>query len=228
MFSSFFLGSKRTTLIWAGTFIALIAVVDWLVVEEVPLGFLYLLPMLMLGKVLKPWQTAVAAAICTYLTEEFDQYAWHLRTGLPRDVLYFMAFFFIGVFVYEVNRNRQIILRQLHEIEEQSDARREAEEQLTVLIESSPAAIITADTDGSVLMANEGAHRMLGVKPPALLGRSIHRYFPSLSKISGRETRNRCFVRSCSRAASARTARDFWRRSASRPTRRARARGWLR
>jgi two-component system sensor kinase FixL len=193
MFSSLFRGSKRATLVWSGTLIALIAVVDWLVVEDVPLGFLYLLPMLMLGKVLKPWQTAIAAAICTYLTEEFDQYAWHLRTGLPRDVLYFMAFFFIGVFVYETNRSRQIILRQLHEIEEQSDARREAEEQLTILIESSPAAIIMADSDGSVLMANEAAHRMLAVKPPSLLGQSIHRYFPSLANISGRETSHTLF-----------------------------------
>jgi two-component system, LuxR family, sensor kinase FixL len=193
MFSSLFRGSKRATLIWSGTLIASIAVIDWLVVEEVPLGFLYLLPMLMLGKVLKPWQTAIAAAVCTYLTEEFDQYAWHLRTGLPRDILYFMAFFSIGVFVCEMNRNRQIILRQLYEIEEQSDARREAEGQLTILIESSPAAIIMADSDGSVLMANEAAHRMLAVKPPLLLGRSIHRYFPSLSNISGRETSQSLF-----------------------------------
>jgi PAS domain S-box-containing protein len=193
MFSSLFRGGRRATLIWAGTLIALIAVVDWVVVEDVPLGFLYLLPMLMLGKVLKPWQTAVAAALCTYLTEQFDQYAWHLRTGLPRDVLYFMAFFSIGLFVYEINRSRQIILKQLHEIEEQSDARRQAEEQLTVLIESSPAAIITTDSKGLVLMANEAAHRMLGLKPPALLGRSIHRYFPSLAKVPGRETTNSLF-----------------------------------
>jgi len=193
MFSSLFRGSKRSTLIWAGAIITLIAVVDWRVVGEVPLGFLYLLPMLMLGKVLKPWQTAFAAALCTFLTEEFDQYAWHLRTGLPRDVLYFMAFFSLGVFVYEMNRNRQIILRQLREIEEQSEARREAEGQLTVLIESSPAAIITADSDGTVLMANEAAHRMLAVEPPLLLGRSIHRYFPSLSNVSGRETSQALF-----------------------------------
>jgi PAS domain S-box-containing protein len=193
MLSSLFGGSKRASLIGAGALIVLIALIDWRVVEEVPLGFLYLLPMLILGRVLKPWQTALAAGLCTYLTEEFDQYAWNLRTGLPRDVLYFMAFFSIAVFVHEVNRNRQIILRQLHEIEEQSDARREAEEQLKVLIESSPAAIITADPEGVVLMANEAAHRMLGVKAPSLLGRSIHRYFPALSKVSGRETSKHLF-----------------------------------
>jgi two-component system sensor kinase FixL len=185
---SFFRGSKRASLMWAVTMIALIAVIDWRVVGEMPLGFLYLLPMAMLGRVLKPWQTTLAAALCTVLTEEFDTFAWNVRNGLPRDVLYFAAFLSVGVFVYEMDRNRQIILRQLHEIEEQSDARREAEEQLTVLIESSPAAIITADADGTVLMANEAAHRMLAVKAPLLLGRSIHRYLPSLVNISSRQT----------------------------------------
>jgi two-component system, LuxR family, sensor kinase FixL len=188
MLSSLFRGNKRTSLIWAGALTALIAVVDWRVVGEVPLGFLYLLPMVLIGKVLRPWQTVFAAILCTYLTEEFDTFAWNLRTGLPRDVLYFAAFFSIGVFVYEMDRHRQIILTQLHEIEKQRDARREAEEQLTVLIESSPAAVITADSDGTVLMANDAAHQMIGIRAPLLLGRSIHRYFPSLANVSGRKT----------------------------------------
>jgi two-component system, LuxR family, sensor kinase FixL len=193
MFSALFGGSRRASLIGAAILIVLIALIDRRVVDEVPLGFLYLLPMLMLGRVLKPWQTVVAAGLCTYLTEEFDQFAWNLRTGLPRDVLYFMAFFSIAAFVHETNRSRQIILRQLHEIEEQSEARREAEQQLAVLIESSPAAIITADSAGMVLMANEAAHRMLGLKAPSLLGRSMHRYFPALSNISGREASQHLF-----------------------------------
>ena len=193
MLYSFFRGSKRASLIWAGGLIALIALVDWRVVGEVPLGFLYLLPMLLLGKVLKPWQTAIAAIVCTYLTEEFDTFAWNLSHGLPRDVLYFMAFFSIGIFVYQMDRNRLIILGQLHEIEKQRDARREAEEQLIALIESSPAAIITADADGTVLMANDAAHQMVGIRSPMLLGQSIHRYFPSLSNVSDRTTSHPLF-----------------------------------
>ncbi len=186
MFLSIFRGSKRSSLGWAIILTALFAILDWRVIQEVPLGFLYLLPMLLFGKALQPWQTAIAAVLCTYLTEEFDPFTWNLRTGLPRDVLYFVAFFSIGVFIYETDRNRRTIEKQLREIEMQRDARREAEEQLAVLIESSPAAIITADSDGSVLMANEAAHRMLALGVPTLLGRPIHRYFPSLSNVSGR------------------------------------------
>lgn len=177
----------------AACLIAAIAVIDWRAADDVPLGFLYLLPMLVLGGILRPWQTALGAGLCTYLTEEFDQFNWNVRTGLPRDVLYFAAFCSVGLFVYEMNRNRGIILEQLHEIERQRDARREAEEQLRVLIESSPAAIITADSDGSVLMANQAAHRMLGARASGLIGASIHRYFPALANVSGRETSEHLF-----------------------------------
>ena len=193
MFLSIFRGTRRFTLIWACILITLIALIDYQVVDEVPLGFLYLLPMLMLGRVLKPWQMALAAGLCTYLTEEFDQFAWNIRTGFPRDVLYFMAFFAIGVFVHEVNRNRQIIMEHLHEIERQRDARRDAERQLKVLIESSPAAIITADSEGIVLMANEAAHRILEIEAQTLPGRSIYRYFPSFLNISHQDTSQHLF-----------------------------------
>jgi PAS domain S-box-containing protein len=72
----------------------------------------------------------------------------------------------------------------LHEIERQSDARRDAEEQLRILIESSPVAIITADSGGCVLTANEAAHRLLGVLPGDLPGRVLHRHLPALANIS--------------------------------------------
>lgn len=184
MFSSLFRGSKKSVLLLTCVLIATIAFCDWRVVNELPLGFLYLLPMLMIGRFFSPGQIASVAAVCTFLTEIFDAFAWNATTGLPRDVLYFAAFFCVGLFVHEVNRNRRIIIEHLHEIERQRDARREAEEQLIVLIESSPAAIITADADGNVLMANAAAHRMLALEPASLPGRSIHRYFPSLSKVS--------------------------------------------
>jgi PAS domain S-box-containing protein len=193
MFPSLFRGSRFSTLLWGVTLIALIALIDWRIVADLPLGFLYLLPMLMLGRVLKPWQIILTAGVCTVLTEAFDQFPWSLRTGLPRDVLYFVAFFAIGMFVHEVNRNRQVVIAQLREIELQSEARLEAEQQLNALIQSSPAAIVTADSDGCVLMANEAAHRMLEIEEPLLLGRPIQRYFPSLANISRRENHQHLF-----------------------------------
>ena len=192
MLSSLFRSSKTSVLIGAGALIVLIALIDWHAINELPLGFLYLLPMLLVGWVLAPWQIAAVAVLCTALTEFFDEFVWNLRTGAPRDILYFSAFLCTGLFVCEMNRSRRIAIEHLREIERQRDARRDAEEQLKVLIESSPAAIITADATGCILMANEAAHRMLTM-PGALAGRRIHDYFPALANVSRRETTPRLF-----------------------------------
>jgi two-component system sensor kinase FixL len=193
MFWSLLGGSTKSVLIRAGLLIAGIAVLDWLLVNEMPLGFLYILPMLMVGRVLRPWQIAGVALLCTLLSELFDQFTWHIAAGVPRDSLYFSSFFCVGLFVYEVGKNRQIVLGHLHEIERQSEARREAEEQLTVLIESSPAAIITTDTAGSILQANEAAHRLLALLPNTLPGRAIGPYFPALATLLHRDSNDQLF-----------------------------------
>jgi two-component system, LuxR family, sensor kinase FixL len=193
MFSSLLGGSKKGVLLRAGVLIAAIALVDWQAENELPLGFLYILPMLMLGRVLRPWQIAGVALLCTVLAELFDSFAWNLTRGVPRDALYFSSFFCVGLFVFEVNKNRQVVLRHLQEIERQSEARREAEEQLKVLIESSPAAIITMDSDGCVLQANEAAHRMLALKSGALAGHSIDPYLPSLTNLLHRDAERHLF-----------------------------------
>ena len=164
--------------------IVAIALIDWRASNELPLGFLYLLPMLMVGRVLKPWQIASIAALCTFLAERFDEFIWNFRAGLPRDVLYFSAFLCAGLFVYAINQSRRQAVEALKEIEKQSEARLDAEEQLRVLVNNSPAAIITADSSGCVLMANEAAHRMLALQPDTLAGQSILRYFPALGNIS--------------------------------------------
>jgi two-component system, LuxR family, sensor kinase FixL len=183
MYTAFFKGDKQSALLRAAAMIAAIALIDWWVVGEIPLGFLYLAPMLAVGSALNPLQIGIIAALCTFLAEVFDDLTWTLRTGLSRDVLYFAAFVGAGLFVREVNRSRKVALEHLHEIERQRDARFEAEGQLRVLIESSPAAIVTSDADGCVLMANEASHRMLGLPQGELTGKVIHHYLPSLTNI---------------------------------------------
>ena len=178
-----FRGSRGAILIRAAVLIAAVAVLDWRTVDEIPLRFLYLVPMVVLGAILSPWQIAAAAGLCTYLAEMFDGFRWTVRAGISRDVLYYAAFLGAGLFVREVNRNRQIVQRHIEEIQRESEARREAEEQLKILVESSPAAIFTADTDGIVLMANEAAHRMLAIGSGQLPGKALHKYLPSLRNV---------------------------------------------
>jgi PAS domain S-box-containing protein len=66
-------------------------------------------------------------------------------------------------------------------------ARREAEEQLEFLIESSPVAILTMTADSRIVRANPAAHRLLRVSGGQLAGRSIRRYIPALGRVPFRD-----------------------------------------
>ena len=184
MYGLLFQGSRRGVLLRAAALIVVIALVDWRVIAQIPLGFLYLVPMLMVGSVESRTGIVAAALLCTWLAERFSDLDWSLRTGASRDVLFFAAFIGAGLFIREVNRSRRAAIENLHEIERERDARKDAEEQLKILIDSSPIAIVTADAAGSVLMANEAAHRMLGVPEGALPGKLIHKYLPALTNIA--------------------------------------------
>jgi two-component system, LuxR family, sensor kinase FixL len=188
LYTILFQGNKRAILLRSAILIAVIAFVDWRVIGEVALGFLYLIPMLMIGSVAGQVNIAVAAALCTFLAERFGDLPWNLRMGTSRVVLHFAAFFGAGLFIREVNNSRRAAAENLHEIERERDARRDAEEQLKVLFESSPVAVVTADAGGNVLMANEAAHRMLGVPAGELAGKLIHRYLPALTNITMHDT----------------------------------------
>src|SRR5579863_2940469 len=141
MLSFLLRGTPKAVLSRAALMTATIAVVDWRIEGNIPLGFLYLFPMLLAGSVLTRWQIAGAAAACTLLTELFDSFNWFSPAGVPRDILIFAAFFCMGLFVYEVIRSRQTALHHTMAIEREVQARSEAEEQLKVLVESSPAAV---------------------------------------------------------------------------------------
>ncbi len=95
----------------------------------------------------------------------------------------FAAFFCMGLFVYEVVRSRQTAHHHTLEMEREVRARAEVEEQLKVLVESSPAAVFTTNSEGIVLLANEAAHRLFVVPPGTLRGRSIREYLPSLVNV---------------------------------------------
>jgi PAS domain S-box-containing protein len=193
MYTILFKGDKRSVLLRAGLLIAVIALLDWWVVGKIPIGFLYLAPMLIVGVALNAWEICAFAVLCTLLAEVFDDLAWNFRTGLSRDVLYFAAFLGAGLYVRSVTLHRKAAMKHLDEIENQRDARREAEEQLRILIETSPAAIVTTDADGRVLAANEAAHCLLAVPQGQLPEKTIYRYLPSLTNVIRHEASRQYF-----------------------------------
>ena len=175
--------SRVANLVRVLLLILVIAIADWSVNANVPLGLLYLLPMALAGTSLTRFQLSIVAAICTALAEAFDSFALATPSAIPRDILYFSAFCGIGLFVHEARANRLKSVLHLRELEKEMQARREAEEQLKILVESSPIAIFTADANGRVLIANDAANRLLLVEPGQLQGQKIDSYLPSLMKV---------------------------------------------
>jgi signal transduction histidine kinase len=167
----------------AGALIAMIAIVDWRVQANIAFGFLYLLPMLVMGTVLPLWGVMLTALICTVLADAFDPFAFTFSIGLPQDILVFTSLAGTGLYSHEVARNREREKKHLMAVEIEAAARRTAEEQLEFLVETSPAAILTMGADHRILRANAAAHRLFGAPAGELAGKSIRRYLPSLGRI---------------------------------------------
>ncbi len=170
--------------------VALIAVADWKVDDRVPLGWLYLLPMCMVASRLGRAGIAAVALLCTALAESFDGFKWQWRSGLSREVLYYSAFAGIGLFVHQTILGRRaagahmsLAAEHMAALETEIQARREAEEQLEVLIESTPVAVFTADATGTVLLANGAADHLFALAPGQLTGRSVSEFLPPLLDI---------------------------------------------
>ena len=180
---SFAPSSRSSALLRSAALIAIIALIDWRVETNVSLGFLYLFPMLILGAWFERWQLAIAASLCTWLVEIFDPFTFVASEGIPRVILVFAAFFGAGLFVYESAKNRRLEHRHVRDVETEIELRRDAEEQLRILVESSPAAIFTLDATRKILLANEAAHQLLSVDPGKLTGVPIADYLPALAGV---------------------------------------------
>ena len=169
MVSRYLQGKSRVIL--AAAMVAAIALVDWRVDAPISFGFLYLIPMLLVGAVWRRWQILGAAAVCMLLADLFD--AYHFSLGRDRAAGH-PGFRGAG-------RRRTVRLRNRPPAasgrnciwkrwRRESAARKAAEEQLEFLIDSSPAAILTMDVDCVILRANSAAHRLLGVAAGELAG----------------------------------------------------------
>ena len=181
---SFFHGFSRTKLLLvAATMILAVALIDWRVELNVSFGFLYLFPMLILGSCLPRWQLALLGGLCTFLAERFAPFPWEPAAGVPRDIFMLAAYFGTGLFAYESAKNRRLTEQHVREVEQEAKLRLDAEQQLQALIESSPAAILTVDSAGKILMANYAAHRLLGFEPETLPGESIKEFLPPLAVV---------------------------------------------
>ena len=94
-----------------------------------------------------------------------------------------VAFTGTGLFVSELVHKRQLVVEHLQQLTEQIRHREDAEQQIQILIETSPAAIVTVDSSGSIDLANQAAGQLLAPGGP-LAGEPIRNYLPALESVA--------------------------------------------
>jgi PAS domain-containing protein len=178
--SVFLRAGKPKILFAAASLVALFAITDWAAGNTVSLGVLYILPTMLAALVLRPGETAALAIFCASLRARFDVPSSRTEAVL-RFIFASLAYFTSGLFVTALAHNRTLVVENFEKLKKEQELRREAEDQLRVLVESSPAAILTADHQGVILAANNAAQELFSI-PPAqpLQGRMISKYLPLL------------------------------------------------
>jgi PAS domain S-box-containing protein len=94
-----------------------------------------------------------------------------------------LAFSGAGLFVVETVRRRRLEAEGRKSLAEQQTLRQEAVEEARVLIQGSPAAILTINPDGQIALANDAARRLLGFESVSPEGEQIGLYLPMLADI---------------------------------------------
>jgi two-component system sensor kinase FixL len=156
--------NRAIVLLVSGVVLLVIAMVDWWTKPYVSLGFLYLFPIMMTAGFVPRWAVILLGLVCAGLSEVFsslDPSDAAIRLGFES-----LALTGCGLFVAELMRNRRLM--------------RETEERLRILVETSPAAIVTIDERGFIERANRAAAELLGPRHGQLVGSPIAAYMPEL------------------------------------------------
>jgi len=140
-----------------------IAVVDWWTKPYFSLGFLYLFPIMLAAGFLPRWAIAAMGIACALLSERFsnlDPADAPIRTSFEA-----LALAGCGLFTSEVLRNRRLRLA--------------SQERIRILVETSPAAIVTIDEHGFIELANVAAVELMAPRDD-LIGQPIAAFLPEL------------------------------------------------
>jgi PAS domain S-box-containing protein len=165
----------------AGVLTAGIAWVDWRL-PDTSLGFLYLFPILLAASALNIWQIVPMAVFYGFLREAFDPLRF-ARGASERIAVVTAGYAMTGLFVTALNRSRRNLAEFLAERERHIHLRQEAEQQVRILIETSPLAILTLDDAGRVALANESARQLFGFEDQPLPGTDMAPYLPILYRM---------------------------------------------
>ena len=174
--------NRRKNLLIATILVVAIAVVDWWTRPYISLGFLYLFPIMLVAGFLSRWQIVGVSLLCSALQEIFSNLP--TSAAIPRLAMVTVGYIGTGFFISELVSKRRLVTQHVEDLEHQVRFRRDAEEQLEALIESSPAAIVTVDSEGKIERANQAAQQLLAPDDEqSLRGQSIAGFFPALQTV---------------------------------------------
>ncbi len=156
--------NRTPILLTSAVIILILAVVDWLTKPYFSIGFLYLFPIMLAAGFLPRWAILFLSVACAVLSEVFSSLD---PTGQSvRFVFVTLAIAGCGMFVGELVRNRRLTS--------------EANERLRILVETSPAAILTIGEKGFIEVANRAAVELIAPRDGVLVGHPIAAFLPEL------------------------------------------------
>ncbi|RZU42296.1 PAS domain S-box-containing protein [Edaphobacter modestus] len=167
-------GGRGQILLIAAGLVSILVLLEWYFDFDFSLGILYIVPVMIAATILTRWQIVAAAAFCAYTRGLFTADETHLEHIL-RFCMATIAYAACGLWIYQIAESRLVVLKHYSRLRYEQHMRRRAQEQLRLLAESSPAAILTMDSNGLILAANRAAETMLQSEGP-LLGQQIRRY----------------------------------------------------
>src|ERR1017187_9369078 len=156
--------SRTTVLVASGAAVLAIAALDWWTKPYFSLGFLYLFPIMLAAGFLPRWAIVGLGVGCALLSERFSNL--DPSDSTIRLIFETLALCGCGLFTSEVLRNRRLSLS--------------SQERLRVLVETSPAAIVTIDEHGFIELTNRAAVELMAPLDGHLIGYPIAAFLPEL------------------------------------------------
>ena len=163
---------------------AMVALIAWgdSIAPDISIGFLYLFPILLTAAAMNGAQIVAVAAVCSALLEAFDPAKWGLG-AIGRLTTAGAGFALAGFLVAGLHQRGRLLRKHLGALQAEVRRRKDAESQVEALIESSPLAMLTLNSSGRVILANESARRLLEFGPENFEGADIKPYLPILPRM---------------------------------------------
>jgi two-component system sensor kinase FixL len=146
------------------------------------LSGLLLIPLLVAAAYLSRISIFLFSLAITVAWEYFGANPWNPH-GPERLVLELAAFAGPGLLIGELIRTRRLSAELSRQTKQERDLRLEAEQEARALVESSPAAMVTVDSDGRIAKINQAARQLLGFPSDSPEGDRIGNYIPLLGNL---------------------------------------------